>query len=348
MIKKAITIPLGYNPANADIGILTQISGQEYEGEYADKPDVRRVIREGTYDLMLLNQSSKINPWAAFKPYHNNYGSQWGMNIVAGSPNDNLVYVDRNAPYELDHWIGYNHQAVYPRPFIFPINYSDPGTYGVMDIRLSEFDFRDINMSIEGIYVQTKRTSNNTGSGFAYVEITDEDVQNGFVVVENFAEINDTAERYVEIFLAAPTGGTPNIIANFPYPNLSGGLYTMNLSINFTPDPRLFVVDYPHVDLESPYAFYYSEAQEENLNTSTGAFDFELKVFDESTVQKSGNCKIWALEPGTESIDPDNWYHIANGSFNSSSWQQNSSQLPSAWLPITDDVFIGIEVIFVS
>ena len=122
-MRKQITIPRAYTPANNDIGNYNQVTGLNYEFWYAEIGDVKNLLGEATYNLGLLCKSSNINKWAAFKPtkFQNqtNPRHYHGMfpDHGASIPYDWQYHKPTGGsaePYCLDHFLGYNHNAITP------------------------------------------------------------------------------------------------------------------------------------------------------------------------------------------------------------------------------------------
>ena len=107
---KEITLPLGLEPADVDIGTLTLISGRTYDVTDIDFSTIRNVIGASTNDLSLMSLHSGINKWAAFRPYPPIVGSLYGYTYDI--PTMQLVQHTAVAPYRAGDFAGYNHQAV--------------------------------------------------------------------------------------------------------------------------------------------------------------------------------------------------------------------------------------------
>jgi hypothetical protein len=117
-MSKPITIPRRYTVNNAsNLGTLTQISGLSYAGNSAIASEIRAKIGASNHSLSVLNSSSAIKKWAAFKPsrWVHSYNG-FSYNFV-GSPNesDPVVYNTPISDYRIGDWIGYNHSPVVPQ-----------------------------------------------------------------------------------------------------------------------------------------------------------------------------------------------------------------------------------------
>ena len=221
MARKQVTIPLGFNTANIDIGNKNQVSGYNWEFWYAYIGDVRNTLSEDNYNVGKLCTSTNINIWAAFKPtrhipqtvpkHYHGWELGGGGELEYQRPNN-------TTGYDLGHFLGYNHDAVEPGA----IRYNSSYVYRVFDtlveqsvgllIALPEFDLRDIDSNIEGVIA--------TVGGTDYFSIINDTAQiNGETLID--ADVTPTdVTKYTftveNISLGEDNLGVPDPFCRFP------------------------------------------------------------------------------------------------------------------------------------
>jgi len=104
-MAKSINIPEDYTVDNTNnLGTMTLVSGDNYNGTNITISDVKNKIGATTYDLGSLAVTSLVNKWAYFQ------SSVWD---TENSDYMNGVYIRKPNPngYDLGAFIGYNHNA---------------------------------------------------------------------------------------------------------------------------------------------------------------------------------------------------------------------------------------------
>ena len=330
--RKQITIPLGYDPDDNDIGNHSQVSGLNYEFWYALHDDVKSVLGESSNDIGFLCRSSSINKWAAFKPSRYTPETQLWHYTGMGVSGDDIVYESpREAqpdPRDLSQFLGYNHNATEPKVIVAD-NYSY--TYDgeekekqfpeTMIVTLPEFDIRNGVRNAQITHWTTKVTC-KLNSGDKVTE-THEEIIDDEVSVKSLGasfkiyEANDASyEIDIEVWF-----GTTSDYYMFKHPD-SPKSSTATKQVEY----QLSVIS---ADMD--YAAEYSNA---TVNNTTGAYAYvDLVIKDGSNNQRGGTARENVYIGGVLT-------DIGQANFSASDPITNSGTLPEALTPLENDVVI--------
>lgn len=258
---KSITKLPDYAVANNQVGTLTQVSGNTFEGTVAGISQIISAIGASIANLYGLVASSLVNKWAAYKP---------GYISASGSPYDTYTYVRPSSGLKIGDWIGYNHNA---KP---PVHYANsiPSTYEVEQGEWGQID------------IQLARGEMNPCGGSSDKNYVDVQLQyNGGIVQHNRISIPAvgsliTTSFYQQIIAA----GTLSIKPVYYFDNY--GSYTdlaiiedgvKNVSISVTSSPLNFSGDVSHI---LPYP----------INPMSVRFDWSLT--NNMSINKNINARI--------------------------------------------------------
>lgn len=227
-----ITLPLGLNPNDVDVGDLSLVIGRSYNVTNIEMENVGWILgsQEGTpINLKLINRNSRIKSWSAFKPTTIS-GNPTGLSLSG----DNIIY---NIPedsdnYRLEDWAGYNHTPPTPgiNPTTINIGYNNRshGSNEVITrsitVNLPEFDIRIFNANATQVIANSVYTSR--GFNFDYHDattITNTHLTNKQLTV-NYRVLSPSSGDitfHVQIWLG---NNTNNKLYKFPNGFLTGNL----------------------------------------------------------------------------------------------------------------------------
>ena len=330
MARKQVTIPLGFDTDNIDIGNKNQVSGYNWEFWYAYIGDVRNILSEDNYNLGLLCKSTSINQWAAYKP--NRYGSpdaDWEYTGMAVSSEEITYEKPTNVSgYWLDHFLGYNHNAPEPK-----INVADNYYYTydgeekekqfpeTMIVTLPEFDIRTGVRNGQITHWTTKVTCKlNSGDKVTetHEEIIDDEVSAKSLNASfKIYETNDASDEIdIEVWF-----GTVGDYEVFKHPD-SPKSTTATKQTEY----QLSVI--------SENMDYQADFSNATVNNTTGAYSFNLVITDGNSNQRGGTARK-NVYVGAVLTD------IGQANFSTSEAITNSdTELPEDLLPLTNDVVI--------
>ena len=344
--RKQITIPLGYDPNNNDIGNHSQVSGLNYEFWYALHDDVKTILGETSNDIGVLCRSANINKWAAFKPtrvspetsVHHYHG------MVAGADGDITYEGPRGAnpdPRDLSQFLGYNHQANVPGMASHgPVGTSFQSTVThEINCRLDlpEFDIRDVDamFTIEKVYAKTYTgASYDTLQRTENVTIVDGDIENQEIYITAKVDLSGTTDiNFKVVFTVGNDAPGANDVN---YPSAAGGelaltglaeyapppVATVGLGSSFDPADAL-IAESASINTSREYSVQFGDGNEWINLDAGGSYDgpFDMIVHKGPAGDPDWEVTIATMEYISIGQDP-NWqqqgqlsssYPVANG-----------------------------------
>ena len=330
--RKQITIPLGYDPDDNDIGNHSQVSGLNYEFWYALHDDVKSVLGESSNDIGFLCRSSSINKWAAFKPSRYTPETQPWHYTGMGVSGDDIVYESpREAqpdPRDLSQFLGYNHNATEPK-----INVADDYYYTydgeekekqfpeTMIVTLPEFDIRNGVRNAQITHWTTKVTCKlNSGDKVTetHEEIIDDEVSAKSLNASFKIYETDDASYEIDIEVWFGTVGDYEVFKHPDSPKTTNATKQT--------DYQLTVI--------SENMDYQANFSSATIDNTTGDFSYDLTITDDDSNQRGGTA--------TENVYIDGVLtEVGTANFSATSTQTNSGDLPAGYtVPLENDVVI--------
>ena len=332
MARKQVTIPLGFDTDNIDIGNKNQVSGLNWEFWYAYVGDVRNTLSENNYNLGKLCKSTNINKWAAYKPNRHGVSEEpWEYTgLAVDNVTKEIVYERPTnvSGYWIDHFLGYNHNATEPK-----INVADNYYYldggeekekqfaETMIVTLPEFDIRTGVRNGQITHWTTKVTCKlNSGD-----------------------KVTETHEEIIDDEVSAKS-----LNASFKIYETDDASYEIDIEVWFgtTTDYEIFKhPDSPKSTTATKQTEYQLSVISENMdyqadfsnatvNNTTGAYSFNLVITDGNSNQRGGTARK-NVYVGAVLTD------IGQANFSTSEAITNSdTELPEDLLPLTNDVVI--------
>lgn len=309
-MSKQITLPLGLDISDVDVGDLSLVIGRVYNVNSVSLNSVREAFMPFQIDTSIIDFSrlrTNIASWAAFKPTKDSNNPS-GMGL-----SNNLLFYDRpstnNNVFLLD-WAGYNHNAPIPNisPTSINIGYNNRshGSNEVITrniiVNLPEFDVREFNPNATQMIAYSR--SMDRSHSFTYynaVTITSTHLTNRQVNLDYrvLSPSSGDVEFRVEVWVGHSTS---TLLYRFPNSTLNGNLMdggstsdsTLEIDPDeFYPDTHQLVSSSFSVLTQSSVSWTTTASESwismpPQFGTGNGTVFFDLMTYDVSGVQFRG------------------------------------------------------------
>jgi len=318
-MAKQITLPLGMQVGDVDVGTLSLDSGRTYNVTNITTQAIEDAMGvsgdNGIKELSTKSTATKpgLRKWAAFKPTGNAKPHGMIVNVVTHE-------IEYDAPtdadgYRLGDFAGYNNLA--PIPYVHPlydIYFSSTGNkLGMILIKLPEFDLRDISTSITHLAAKVYVGAGYTTLENTYTEeITDDIVSMGNVAIDFYVACTAPNDKAFKVVVELGyINATRSFVKYCEYPTGAGGVTSRLATAYYEPDPTLtfpLQIDHSYINNSeiSEMDVFIIEYQNEAITYPSAVratFDFrfyKLSYEGEDDLYMKGTCDVYMQNPDTE------------------------------------------------